>query len=265
VENALEKLRPERISAEVDPVFSERVATWARGVLRDLGQEAAFDVLNPLIDDHLEELSSTRIRGITDTTREALRETLADGVRAGEDMPTLRERVREVFADADRRRATVIARTEVIRSSNWATYEAHKASGVVESRRWVATPGDRTRAAHRALNNQETSIDGYFVVPEGVDGAGKKAKHPGDFNVAELDIQCRCTTTAVIVDPDAADGFEGFAGAVARVKDAAELGDLSGLWKRYDEAAQAWEDDAVSALRRGFAAQLEDVLAALRD
>lgn len=256
----LEALRPERLTEELDPLFTEQVAKWGKKVLADLGAGAAFDLLNPLIDDHVADMAGNRIAGITETTRDALGSSLADGVRAGEDVDALAARVREVFGDCDKRRAKVIARTEVMRSSNWATFEAHRVSGVVSRRQWVETPDDRTRDSHKegALGGQERGIDEPFEY------GGHKAMHPGGFGVKKEDIQCRCTTTAVIEDVEEDPDFEGFAGAVARVKEGESVDRLA-LWKLYDAALLSWEDDAEAAIRRGFAEQLADVLDALEE
>jgi len=243
IDNVLERLRPERLTSVVEPVFKRRMEAWAKRMLAELGAEPKFDLLNPLIPEYLEELSGKKIAGVNVTTRDALREELTEGVRAGEDVRALSKRVREVFDVADQSRAEMIARTEVVGASNWATYEAHKASGVVDKRAWVATRDGRAREEHLALDGVEVGLTEKFHVD------GHSAMYPGGFGEAALDISCRCTTVAVIDDPDGK--------ALTRAVD------LDAIWKAFDDALQPWESAAKDALRTGFRAQERDIIDAL--
>lgn len=263
VPNVLERLRPERITAETDPVWKEQVDAWAKSVLGELadatGQDLAgsFDLLNPLIKEHLREQSTERIKGLVDgTTRDALKQQLIDGVEAGESIRELKKRVQDTFEVASAARAENIARTEVLRSSNWATREAQKVSGVVEEREWVSTPDGRTRTSHRELNAQKRGIDEEFEVD------GKKALAPGAFGDPAEDCNCRCTTVAVISDDfDDEDDDKRF--GLAFVKSGATTIDYEAVWKAFDAALLPWEGEAQKALQRGFRRQESDVLDAL--
>jgi HK97 family phage portal protein len=240
VQSVLAALRPDRLTRELRPLWDEEFVKWGQGVLRDLGIDpSAFDIANPLVARHLAELSSERVTLVTDTIKEALRDALTEGVQAGEGIPDLARRVQDVF-DASRARATVIARTEVVRSSNYGTWQAHRLSGVVERRQWIATPDDRTREEHADLDGEVVGIDEPF------ESGGSKAMAPGDFGVPELDIQCRCTTVAVIGEPKE---------ATVRVL----------LWKAYERERRPWELMTASALKRAFKLQEKDVLDALED
>src|SRR5690606_30698749 len=126
------------------------------------------DLLNPAVVDHLAQTSGTRITGINQTTRDAIRAELVAGVEAGQGHPELAKRVPAVFPNASYRRATLISRTEVPRSANFATQRAYKQSGVVFKREWVATPDDRVREMHLALDGTQVGIDEPFVFADGV-------------------------------------------------------------------------------------------------
>lgn len=242
VETILESLRPEPMLNAVLPVMRSRMEAWAKKRLGELGVPGRFDVLSPLIPHRVEAIGAERIAGdVHDVTREALRQTLADGVRAGEDARALARRVRDVFDEADQVRAVRIARTEVVGASNWATYEAQKISGVVRRRRWVATRDGRAREEHLALDGVEVGIDEPFRI------GGLSAMYPGGFGVPEQDIQCRCTTVPVIADTFSAADTEALAAA----------------WRRFDRAIVPWEREVTDALRAGFREQLDAVLRAI--
>lgn len=239
VDNALEALRPERLTRELRPMWSEEFREWGERMTGELGLDpAAFDMLNPLVAEHLNDLYTNRIADIDQTTLKQLRETLTEGVRAGEDIRRLSARVEDKFEDAKGYRSRAIARTEVGRSSNAATHSAHKQSGIVEARQWVATLDDRTRDAHMDLNGLIVGIDQPFATDYG------EAMYPGEFGVAEMDINCRCTTVAVIGPP-------------------LEEEALGAVWRSTEAERRPWDTLARRAFARGFAAQEKDVLAAL--
>ena len=116
--------------------------------------------------------------------RQALRDSLLQGVEGGESIPELASRVSEVFADATGRRATIIARTDVLQSSNFATYEAQKQSGVVDTRKWLVTRDDRTRDSHMDMDGQERAINAPFTLVSGPN-VGATAEYPGSFGIPE--------------------------------------------------------------------------------
>jgi hypothetical protein len=74
--------------------------------------------------------------------------------------------------------------------------------------------------------------------------SGAETFYPGDFGVAEEDINCRCTTIAVIEDPKSID-------------------ELGVIWKGFVEDIETWESAAYDAFVRGFELQEQDVLRAI--
>ena len=74
--------------------------------------------------------AGANIVGITDTTREAVREALIEGQMAGEGIPQLSARLRELPA-FNRARAITVSRTELGHSQNTAALASYRASGVV--------------------------------------------------------------------------------------------------------------------------------------
>lgn len=185
IERILESLRPERLTEEVAPVWERRMAKWGQRVLRELGIDGSFSMKNPLIVEHLEKLSANKITGlIQDTTRQAIRDTLAEGVAAGEGVELLSSRVMDVFDLADKVRARRIARTEVVGSSNLTNLAAFQQSGVVASKEWLSVRDGNTRTEHAELDGQTVGVMEAFSVD------GHRAQHPGGFGMAELDINC---------------------------------------------------------------------------
>jgi SPP1 gp7 family putative phage head morphogenesis protein len=103
----------------------------------------------------------------------------------------------ESLYEGDRNKSIRIARTETTRIFNTAKNEAFiqaKGQGLVFKEKWLATKGDRTRDEHKDLDGTFKNDKGYFVLGR------YKAKHPGGFGVASMDINCRCTVAAIFDD-----------------------------------------------------------------
>lgn len=238
VESALEALRPELLTQELQPVMTEDMQAWGAKVLADLNVGVAFDMLNPLVVEALKETGDKIKDLVNETTKKALRDTLEEGIRNGEDMRALRERVHDTFLEGDmdiyNYRAWRIARTETIRASNAGNHAAFVQSGVVEERQWLAALIN-TRPEHIALNGDIEKITDPFTI----DGAS--AMYPGGFGVASLDINCMCTTLAVVGSPKSGD-------------------DLVKAHELYVHEIMPWQMRVQSALTTGFQAQLDAVL-----
>ncbi len=243
VDGLLESLRPERLTAELRPLAEKTIKEIGTAEADAVGSSGTFNMVNPLVSGFIDKWATVKITGLVDaTTREALRETLIDGVRAGESSKDLARRVREVFADADQRRAILIARTEVVGLTNRAIYAAHAMSGVVQRRQWVATSDDRTREVHAQMNGQVQDIGAAFESSSGATGMS-----PGDMGSADEDCNCRCTTIALVGDQEPR-------GAV----------DLGIIQRDFEVRVLSHEQKFTQAARKGFAKQESEMLAAIR-
>jgi len=161
-----------------------------------LGLTGSFNVVDTRMLGYLTEFSAVRIAEINETTRQAIRRALAEGVLAGEGSAALGLRVRAVFEQASRWRATLIARTETTTAANFARTLAMEQAGpgIVPSRRWLATLDARTRRTHLMLNNQVQPLGRPFVVP----GTGSLAMYPGGFSDVKENANCRCVVLPVV-------------------------------------------------------------------
>lgn len=256
LDDVMEALRPERMTEASDPVMAEEMESWVREVLEDLGaSDNVFGLINPKAVEYLAKRSTERIAGLVDaTTRRKLRASLLEGVRAGEDIRKLSKRVKGVFREATAARAHNIARTEVVGSANWGTWQCHELSGLVEKRQWLTTLDGRARSVHVALHKQVRRVSEPFTID------GHSAMHPGGFGVARLDCQCRCATFAVIDDDDKQAKWAAWA-----VRRGATDEELDAVWRSFMLTVAPWEEKMERALRRGFRGQQAEVLARLEE
>jgi HK97 family phage portal protein len=135
----------ELIPPEDEREMTDLVKRWYVEVLRlswevwnySLGVEQAFDLTDPLVNRVLG-TAGTRVRDITATTLEALREVLQRGealgwsvddlARGADGLPGIRDIIEETY----RNRAETIARTELGWAQNLGTVERYKGAGVTK-------------------------------------------------------------------------------------------------------------------------------------
>ena len=98
------------------------------------------------------------------------------------------ERVREYAENGDFDSIMRVAETDSHRVLNEAAYTTAKKAGA-KYKTWVCF-FHNSRDTHMDLNAQTVGIDDYFVT-----FAGNKALHPGQFGVAEEDVNCMCVLT----------------------------------------------------------------------
>lgn len=123
---------------------------------------------------------------------------IAEGLAAGEDMPTIAARVRNA-AGVTEPRARVIARTESHGARNTvnaaSVRRAASAFGSPSAfaRRWQAAEDERTRQTHRDADGQTVPLSEPFTVGRA------SLDFPGDpSGPPEEVINCRCTTITII-------------------------------------------------------------------
>ena len=191
VEEIIKRMEARTLTVPTRDLWDKELKDWADNTSAELGVEPTFDILNPLAAEHLEQLSSSpqHLGGVDTETRTQLRSVLTEGFEAGEAPREIAKRIRQTFSFADKVRAERIARTEVLRSSNFGTWQAHAASGLIQKRQWVGTPDDRTRDEHKpgvkgSLHGQIVNIsDPFTIMLPGSEDIGATAMHPGGFNV----------------------------------------------------------------------------------
>jgi len=131
-----------------------------------------------------------------------LHRALADGAALGEPVDVLAKRIegqiRGTYASR-KRRAKVIARTELLQATQSAQVEGFRQSGVVERKRWNTSLDESVRDSHR-INGQTRDLDEPFLLPADADGPAELAEAPGrgvggERLSAHNTIGCRCFVT----------------------------------------------------------------------
>jgi SPP1 gp7 family putative phage head morphogenesis protein len=177
---------------EIRPVLTTIIGEVGQDALDELAIIVAFNLTQPAVARFIERRAQRFAQAVNETTWNALKSSLSEGIKAGEDILKLSDRVTEVMAERIRSTPETIARTEVIGAANGGTLEAWRQSDVVEKKVWLAALDDRTRHSHIEAHGQTRDLDEDFEV-----GAGR-GPVPGQIGRPEEDINCRCTITAEV-------------------------------------------------------------------
>ena len=130
------------LGADIVPVVEDSVAA----ALVQIGPDDAdglTDVVNGRAVAAAKAGAAEKVAGITDATREMLRQTIEDGLANNLGMPALANEIEKSYAFSPER-AELIAATEVSRANSeasLASYQAVAASGVPVRKVWLAEPG----------------------------------------------------------------------------------------------------------------------------
>lgn len=240
IERIARVLTREQLMEYVGPVIRGQFAQVGNDTLDSLGvtDPSVFSLVNPLVKNAVQE-SSEKITRTNETTQQRIRDTLQEGILAGEGIQKLADRIEGVFDEADSSRALTIARTETISSANKAKYTAYVASGVVEGKEWLSVQDENTRDEHRALDGEVVGLDAAFRVDI------YSTQFPGGFGEPGMDINCRCTVLPVTQ-------------LKAMSKEERVM-----TWKAFDSEMVRQENKLTAALRKAYATQKEAVLSEL--
>lgn len=175
------------------PFLTAIIIERGQGVFDRLGIDMSLNPSSDAVLKYLESNAGEMIKGMNETTAKRLKKTLSEGVSAGEGVPGLSERVKDVFDVATHSRARTIARTEVLRATSFADLESFKESKVVEKVEWFTAMDERVRETHNAAHGQVRVLGELF----NVGGDQMEAPRMGSF--PEENINCRCILVPITV------------------------------------------------------------------
>lgn len=120
------------------------------------------------------------------------RSELLAGFQAGESIPQLSDRLRN-SAGLTARKATLVARTQVLDASNAGSYATAQASGLELKKGWLDTPDARTRPTHRAAGAAYGSDEQMIPLADQFTVGGYSCDRPHDPTLPPAErYSCRC-------------------------------------------------------------------------
>jgi len=183
-----------------DDVVKELVREHGEETMELLGLEA-FSMTADQVEAYLKTDGLKFANAINQTTKDKLARVIARGTEAGQTIDEITIGIKGVYKEAGTSRARKIARTEVARSSNFATTEAFRQSGVVTAKEWITTPDERLCPWCAPLEGKIVQVESNFF--EQGDTWQGDADKPLDIDYADvgappLHSNCRCTLLPVI-------------------------------------------------------------------
>ncbi len=162
-----------------------------------IGISFDYTLVNTRAQDWARQYSGELIRGIDDTTRQAVQQAVERWYGNGEPLSALEDDLARTF---DRKRARLIAQTETTRAAATGTREGFRESGVVTGLVWrTSNDGEKVCPICRELDGAIVSIDGgafYDELPADLQG---KFKHR--FELPPAHPGCRCRISAQVIEP----------------------------------------------------------------
>jgi len=170
-------------------------------VVTKQGEDVLFDFRDPNVAAFIQSRGLRAANNIDATTSDAIREALSQGVSDGASIQDMIDIIENFFEGQAKGRALGIARTETSSAANMAIDLVHRQNDdIIEAKGWVTAGDARVRsfdkgdaADHMILDGVEEPLDQDFTPVPGV-----SAPHPTAFGIAAWDINCRCTTVAVL-------------------------------------------------------------------
>lgn len=172
---------------EFGKFIEDMVIARASEVMSFMGGTGTISLTTQRVLDFLNDEGLRFAKQVNETTRDNLIDQLSQGIKQGESIPELSNRVLSVYKEATDSRAEMIARTEVLRANNFATVEAYNQSEVVVEKEWYTALDEMVCPYCAPLHGQRTGKNGVF-----------KSAEFGNVEYPPLHPRCRCTTLPVI-------------------------------------------------------------------
>jgi HK97 family phage portal protein len=126
----------------------------------------------------------------------SIKETLSEGLLAGEGLSALEKRIRVLYEGLSEGRARTIARTETVFPMNLGQIDAMRQGGVTR-KEWITTMDGNERDWHGDANGQVVGVNEDFVV------MGERLSAPGDSRGSAANvINCRCVAAPYVDETD---------------------------------------------------------------
>lgn len=187
------------------PFIKDIIFEKSRETFDFLGMGGSIDLSQKRAAQFLKTDGVAFIKSANETTRNKLKDELAEGLLKGESIDELKNRVEKIFENAIGPRSEMIARSEVLRATNFATEETYRQSGVVEGKEWLTALDERTCPFCQEMDGKIVDVSENYFDKGDIFNVGGEKLDISYSNVAypPLHISCRCTLIPVIATKQA--------------------------------------------------------------
>lgn len=208
VSDKLKTTKSFNTKAMIETVFNKKDELGAMMDLLDIFYTfATKEFLNEVMDElgldrvpegsedlkaHLAKVLADDAEYIITTLRDKIKESLAEGVKNGDGIEELKQRIMDVATQLKESQAYTIAQTESTGIANATHMDIYDQEDVAE-KEWASIHDLRTRDSHVAADTQKVPLNDPFTIGED----GEKMMYPGDPSASAKErINCRCRILA---------------------------------------------------------------------
>jgi hypothetical protein len=171
-------------------MYKDNIMIGAAAIAKLLGVDPIDVLLSPYTATFIDKRSFIML-SVNETTRDSLRVNLSEAIANGESIGDIRNRITNIYSEAQGFRAETIARTEVGSAQNYGRTQEMEVNKA-EKKVWIATFSN-TREAHAAADGQVVGIHDHFNV------GGESLEYPGDPSGSpENIINCQCSVSPTL-------------------------------------------------------------------
>lgn len=166
-----------------------------------LGVDNILDLDNPIVREYLESTTFRFGREVTKTTNKKVGKLLSNSIKKGESIQIIRKKLQRLFIQFSKARAERIARSEVIRATNFATEQSYIKSGVVSHKEWLTALDERVCQWCLPMNRRVIPLEHkYFDYNDSFQGTqgGILKFNYTSIQYPPLHPSCRCTLIPII-------------------------------------------------------------------
>lgn len=164
-----------------------------------------FDIEDPKVSAFLGNRSFKFAFETNAGTQRALQMAFQESILEGEGIPQLTKRINAIFTSKTEYQAERMARSEVIRASNFAAEQAYLQSGVVTMKEWIVSRDNRLCPFCKPMAGKKVVVGFVYFqqgdVAHGTSETGEPvslALNYEDIFHPPLHPQCRCTLVPVV-------------------------------------------------------------------
>lgn len=150
-----------KVEAELDKTFGDMHTK----VLEELGS-----VEDTFTYTKLQMLGSQHAESIEDSIQGLVRTEVFTGMKNGEGVDKVSERIDEKLDGVSKSKSEEVARTETLSASRRGSQAVAEQSDVVSGKEWIATDDNRVRPWHDAMDGVVVEVSESFSVPGGFEG-----------------------------------------------------------------------------------------------
>lgn len=180
---------------EVTPIIEKLIAEQGATAI-GLVDDVVFDDKDTIILQYIKKRPATFVLGVTQTTNNIIKDILTKGIKEGLGMDEISKLISEKFTSFTKNRTKQIARSEVIRASNFASEQAYSQSGVVEYKEWLTAFDERTCPRCAEMNGKKKKLgDNFFKKGDVFQDIPLDYE---DIGFPPLHVNCRCALIPVV-------------------------------------------------------------------